>query len=259
MLKVGITGVSGFLGKNLSKAIDLYSDLLERVHFDKSFFYNNELLHQFVLKCDVIVHLASLSRHPKPGFVYDNNIYLAKRLVESMTFQNTKPYLISASSIHDQNDTEYGKCKRDEYKLFSEWSNMYNSKYTCLVLSNIYGPHCKPNYASFIATFCYKLTNNEEPSILTDSVIKLTYVDNLTRFIINKIFDNSFTENVINEYVKIPWDIEVKVSDVLYILKKFKKEYFDRGKIPIFSNDFERNLYITFQNYISLNASIDDI
>jgi UDP-2-acetamido-2,6-beta-L-arabino-hexul-4-ose reductase len=249
MLRIGITGDTGFIGKNLSSVISHYPDTYFHVKFDRSFFKDFKLLCQFVSNCDVIVHLAALSRHPMAGSVIENNISLTKQLIAAMTTENVKPYLIFTSSIHDQYDTEYGQCKREEHRLLSNWANINKTNYSCIVLSNIFGPHCKPNYASFIATFCYKLVRNEAPTIEVDNLISLTFIDNLTSFIIKKISNISSNENIINEYVNVPWDVEVMVSEVLFLLNTIKGKYILEGIPPNFSNEFENNLYTTLKSY----------
>ena len=50
------------------------------------------------------------------------------------------------------------------------------------------------------------------------------------------------------EYIKPK--AEVKVSQVLALLNKFKDDYYDRGMVPEISSDFERDLYNTFITYM---------
>ena len=83
MLRIGITGNAGFIGKNLSIAVESYPELFERIEFNKSYFDDTELLNQFVLQCDVIIHLAALSRHPEVGYVLDNNVRITEQLISA--------------------------------------------------------------------------------------------------------------------------------------------------------------------------------
>jgi len=249
MLKIGITGNAGFIGKNLSIAVESYPELFERIEFNKSYFDDTELLNQFVLQCDVIIHLAALSRHPEVGYVLDNNLRITKQLISAMTAQNVKPYLIFTSSIHDKEDSEYGRSKRLEYELLSNWAHMNNSNFSCFVLSNIYGPFCKPNYASFVATFCYKLSRNESPIIDVDRVMKLTYIGNFVKFILNKIVYVCENDEIINEYSNVDWDVEIKVSEVLQILLDFKENYKNYKINAVFSDVNKENLFKTFSSY----------
>jgi UDP-2-acetamido-2,6-beta-L-arabino-hexul-4-ose reductase len=253
MLKIGITGNTGFLGKNFSKSFKNQPAIFKLIDFHRSYFTDFELLMQFVLECDVIVHLAALSRHPDNGFVYENNVRVTKQLIEAMSLQNVKPYLIFTSSIHDKNQTEYGESKRLEYALLSNWARLNKANFSCLVLTNVFGPMCKPNYASFVATFCFKLVRNDSPQIEIDQLIKLTYVDNLANYVLEKISQVCYDKIIINEYINVAWDIEIKVSEVLDILIDFKHRYKEYKSKEISLDSFKSNLFTTFDSYIEEN------
>lgn len=66
MLKIGITGQSGFLGTHLYNTLGLFPEKYERIYFEDSYFTNEAKLVQFVSNCDVLVHLAALNRHNEP-------------------------------------------------------------------------------------------------------------------------------------------------------------------------------------------------
>jgi UDP-2-acetamido-2,6-beta-L-arabino-hexul-4-ose reductase len=257
MLKIGITGNNGFIGKNLFLEVESQPKIFKYIYFEKTYFNDVVLLREFVLQCDVIVHLAALSRHPCIGFVLENNVRITKKLISAMQDQNVKPYLIFASSIHDNSDSEYARSKRIENELLSNWARKNNSSYSCLVLNNIYGPFCKPNYASFVATFCYALSRNETPQIIVDKIVELTYIYNLTEFILNKIVKVKLNDNIINEYLKVPSDVEVKVSEVLRLLVNFSLNYTEYKNNPCFINAFQKNLFTTFCFYFEENQQLN--
>jgi UDP-2-acetamido-2,6-beta-L-arabino-hexul-4-ose reductase len=249
MLNIGITGNSGFIGKNLSLVIKRYPTSFNLIKFDKSYFKDLELLNQFVTKCDVIVHLAALSRHPNKGCLYNNNVQITKTLIKVMTDQKVKPYVIFTSSIHDKSNSEYGRSKLFEYNILKSWAQKTKSNFSCLVLSNVFGPFCKPNYASFIATFCYKLSNNETPKIEIDKKMNLTYVENLANYMLDKIKLVFKNKNIVNEYLKVKYDEEIKVSEVLDLLVDFKINYQEYKAKEKFKNEFIKNLFSTFNSY----------
>jgi len=84
MKKIGITGQNGFVGRHLYNTLGLFPDEFERVDFDKSFFEDEAQLDQFVSRCDVIVHLAAMNRHESEQFIYETNVALAHKLVDSL-------------------------------------------------------------------------------------------------------------------------------------------------------------------------------
>ena len=70
MKNVGITGVNGFIGSHLKNQLVNCNKGFKVIKFDKSFFENNNKLDDFVEKCDVIVHLAGVNRHPSSEYVF---------------------------------------------------------------------------------------------------------------------------------------------------------------------------------------------
>ena len=187
MIKVGITGQSGFVGRNLYNEFGLLPNQIMRIPFEDSFFESDMKLRLFVKQCDVIVHLAAVNRHLDPSVIYDTNIRLVKQLIAAMEIEQVKPYLLFSSSTQEKCDNEYGKSKRDGRELLKDWAIRNDASFTGLVVPNVYGPFGQPNYNSFIATFCYKLTHGEHPEILQDSDVRLIYIGNLCKYIVNKI------------------------------------------------------------------------
>ena len=181
MIKVGITGQAGFVGTHLYNYLGLQPDVFERVPFEDVFFDQEDLLRAFVKRCDVIVHLAAMNRHPDPAVIYDTNIRLVKRLILAMEHERVTPHVLFSSSTQEERDNEYGKSKRDGRTLLEKWAQKSKASFTGMVVPNVYGPFGRPNHNSFIATFCYKLTHGETPEILQDSNVKLIYSDSYYR------------------------------------------------------------------------------
>lgn len=163
MIKVGITGQSGFVGTHLYNTLGLYPGEFERVPFEDDYFVDVERLKTFVKSCDVIVHLAAVNRHTDAHVLYETNMRLVKQLIEAMETTNSRPYVLFSSSIQEERDNEYGRSKSDGRKLLEEWAVRNGSSFTGMVVPNVFGPFGKPNYNSFIATFGYKLTHGDSP------------------------------------------------------------------------------------------------
>ena len=93
-------------------------------------------------------------------------------------------------------------------------------RFTGLIIPNIFGPFCKPNYNSFVATFCSKIVNHESPEVINDANVPLLYVGNLVDQILEKIKEPK------DSLVEIRPDVEVKVTEVLRLLNSFKVSLF---------------------------------
>ena len=249
MIKVGITGQAGFVGTHLYNYLGLQPDVFERVPFEDVFFDQEDLLRAFVKRCDVIVHLAAMNRHPDPAVIYDTNIRLVKRLILAMEHERVTPHVLFSSSTQEERDNEYGKSKRDGRALLEKWAQKSKASFTGMVVPNVYGPFGRPNYNSFIATFCYKLTHGEIPEVLQDGSVRLIHVGSLCQHILGKM-QTRLPGEIVIERDEVPWDFEKKVSEILALLDNYKRLYFEKGIIPELGNRDEVNLFNTFRCYM---------
>jgi UDP-2-acetamido-2,6-beta-L-arabino-hexul-4-ose reductase len=249
-VKLGITGQSGLLGTNLYNELGLYPERFERIPFNSNYFTNPDLLVSFAEQCDTIIHFAAVMRHSDGNELYKINIELVTKLITALIKKNIRPHIIFSSSIQEKLDNSYGKSKSDGRHLFEKWANEYHASFTNVIIPNVFGPFGRPNYNSFIATFCYKLTHDEKPKIIIDDEINLIYVTSLCKHILADI-ENVYASNfpIIKEK-NIPPDFTQKVSEILAILMAFKEQYFDKGIIPVLHNKNEINLFNTFRSYI---------
>lgn len=245
MLKIGITGQSGFIGTHLYNYLGLKQDKIIRIPFEDSVFADQPALEAFVKQCDVIVHLAALNRHNDPLEIYKTNLRLVKQLIEAFEATDSKPHVLFSSSIQEERDNIFGKSKREGRELLSEWAERNGAVFTGMVIPNVFGPFGNPYYNSVVATFSHQLTHNEEPKIDVDAQLRIIYIADLVKEIC-KCIENK-TDN--KEY-NIAHKDEVKVTEILELLKRFKSDYYEKGIFPDLNNPFERNLFNTFVCYI---------
>lgn len=250
MLRIGITGQAGFVGTHLYNTLGLHPDTIIRVPFEDSYFQDRQLLRSFVRQCDVIVHLAAMNRDPDPQVIYETNIRLVDQLIEAMEAEKVTPHVLFSSSTQEERENEYGKSKREGRRKLEEWAGRNKACFTGMVVPNVYGPFGRPNYNSFIATFCYKLTHGETPEVLQDSNVKLIFVGNLCRHILEKITQATRRQHPAIERDEVPYDFDKKVTDILSLLENFRTLYFEQGIIPELRDRNEINLFNTFCGYI---------
>ena len=112
MLRIGITGQEGFIGTHLFNFLALQEGV-ECIHFEKSFFREQDQLRGFVKDCDVIVHLAAMNRHHDPETLYQTNIHLVQQLIDAMEAEGVAPHIIFSSSTQEERDNVYGRSKRE--------------------------------------------------------------------------------------------------------------------------------------------------
>lgn len=240
MTRIGITGQAGFIGSHLANYFRIQDDV-EPVPFIRDYFENTTALESFAAKCDVIIHLAAMSRHPDGKFLYENNINLDKKLIAALERKNSRTQVIFASTTHETREGAYYASKRDGQKLFKAWSG----KFTAMVMPNAFGPYGKPYFNSVVSTFCYKVARGEQPEIIIDAPVELIYINNLChefhKVIKGEIKQSSYTP---------PSSATKKVSEIMNLLLDFRKLYVEQKTIPKLKNDFELNLFTTFQSYL---------
>jgi len=245
-IKIGITGQSGFIGFHLYNTLGLMPDKYERIDFERSYFNEDIQLDKFIKKCDVIVHLAAMNRHEDQQTIYNNNIELVNKIIDSCERTKSKPHILFSSSSQEEKDNLYGKSKKEGRILFENWAKKNKAFFSGLIIPNVFGAFGRPHYNSVVATFCHQLTNNGTPRIDVDGELKLIYVEELVGDIINQI--NHLKKPV--SCVHIPHRYEIKVSSLLKKIENYKSDYLENGIIPSLNTDFEKNLFITFLTYI---------
>jgi len=245
-IKVGITGNTGFIGTHLINYLRTKKDEIEIIPFFHDFFIDQHQLSAFVSQCDVIVHLAAMTRGDADT-LYNCNISLVNQLINSLNSTIHRPHIIFSSTIHEKKGNPYGRSKAEGRKLFEAWAQQNCARFTCLVIPNVFGPFEKPFCNSVISTWCYQLTHNLQPKIEIDKDLGLIYVISLIEKILEIIMSHRSDTEIL-----IPADKTMKLSEILSKLKEYQKQYFENSIIPKFQDDFEIALFNTFR------SSIDD-
>ena len=242
MIRVGITGQSGFIGTHLAKYVMERDDAV-LVPFEDAFFSEEGMLRGFVKECDVIVHLAAASRMPSEDDLYNLNVGLVQKIIDAMGVEKVVPHVIFSSSTHETRDTAYGRAKLEGRKRFEAWAQKTGAAFTGFIFPNIYGPGARVHYASFIANFAWELQHGEVPKIQVDALMSLKYIGNLCVFIGNHFDDTGISR------LEVPHDLQLKVTDILTLFRLFKTVPNVACEILAMEDNNMRNLYNTFIAY----------
>ena len=240
MIRAGITGQAGFIGSHLANSLRIHEDI-ELVQFSRDYFDDANALERFVDQCDVIIHLAAISRHSDGKLLYRNNINLDKKLISALKQLNSQAHVIYASTTHQMREGDYYASKRDGQKLFNTWGG----KFTAMIMPNTFGPYGKPYFNSVVSTFCYKVAHGEQAEIMIDAPVELIYINDLCHE-----FHKVIKEKTIKSSCTPSATATIKVSEILDLLLGFHKLYIEQSSIPTFKNYFEAALFNTFQSYL---------
>ena len=225
---IGITGGDGFIGYHTYTYLK-YATEHEVIKLDRDFGKDVRLK-----ECDWVIHLAGMNRGDE-NEIYETNIRLTAYLLESIA-EDTK--ILFASSLQAEEDNLYGASKRECEEMLRE----ANPSHRSIRIPNVFGPFCKPNYNSFVATFCHKLCNGEEPEVMVDNNVQLAFVTDVVKMFIEQIETGAINP--------LPHEFK-KVTEVLEMLKGYKTQYGLGGKIPNLDTNFKKHLFNTFRSYMN--------
>jgi len=245
MIKVGITGSNGFIGKHLSK--ELINQGIKFLSFNLP---QNDLLspqgkklEKFVRDSDVIVHTAAVNRGTDLEIV-SGSVVATYNLIAAIKKNKSRTKLIFLSSIQAETETLYGQSKRLTEIMLEDCFNNYKIPVSILRLTNVFGEGCKPFYNSVVATFCYQTANGKELIIDPKSKkrkMNLIYVGDVVDVINREIFTkrkNPFY------FKRVSTKNEITVSNLAKLIIFFKK-----GKSIKLKDSFQEKLYKTYLSY----------
>jgi len=215
-MQVGVTGSSGFLGSHLTNALHQLTDFevttLKR-NSSKRFPEINEL-QSFIKNLDLIYHVGGVNRGTNEE-ILKGNIQATFNLLEAIRkYGKSSPRIIFTSSSQVYKKIKPpGKLVTESYKvepatLFGvskrtaeDLIRLSGFEHVILRIANVYGPGCRPEYNSVIATFCHKSINKEPLRIDGDGHQKrdFIYVEDVVKaMVLAGIKTNNFISGVYN-------------------------------------------------------------
>tara|TARA_B100000963_G_C22598613_1_gene659143 strand:+ start:806 stop:1924 length:1119 start_codon:yes stop_codon:yes gene_type:complete len=243
-MKVLVTGSRGFIGKNLCIFLEEKKHTVLEVHRETS---NNDIL-SHINEADIVFHLAGENRPLESSGFEIGNVELTSFITDSITNSNKNIPIVFSSSTQAEKNNDYGKSKLAAEAIIQSYSAATGADYYIFRLPNVFGKWCKPNYNSFIATFCSNVINDAEILVHDpSSKVRLAYVDDVCDSFI-KILDGKTTSG----FCKVPTEFNTTVGEVADIILSFKS-----SRISLITErvgtDLVRALYSTYLSYIPPN------
>jgi UDP-2-acetamido-2,6-beta-L-arabino-hexul-4-ose reductase len=159
---------------------------------------------------------------------------------------NTCPIMIS-SSIQAELENPYGVSKRAGEDLLFKYSEETNSKVLIYRFPNVFGKWSRPNYNSAIATFCHKISRDEEITVNDPNVImKLVYIDDVVNELCNALLGK---ENAVGSFCEVPMVHTVTLGKIVELLYSYKQSRESR-EVPYLSDVFTKKLYSTYLSFL---------
>ena len=240
IMRVGITGSSGFIGWHLRCLLHERRDI-EVIEANEEEFSSLDKLRGFVRSCDGVFHLAGMNRGPSED-VYKTNVEIAELLVEACKSTDSRPHVVFANSVQMERDNPYGRGKRKAAETLRKFSEETGASLTNVILPNVFGEHGKPFYNSVVATFCHQLAKGEKPEIIEDNQMDLLHVRDAVELMLDSM------ENGVNGDMQ-PGGRAIKVSSLLKVLHNMDTCY-RSGVVPDLSDMFNLQLFNTYRSFL---------
>lgn len=272
-MNILITGAAGFVGKNLTAALECIRDGKDRTHpgltIGELYLYDldspNSLLEEACQKADFVFNLAGVNRPRTQEEFMQGNFGFASTLLNTLKkYGNICPVMLSSSIqatlVGRYANGEYGRSKKAGEDLFFAYGEETGAKVLVYRFPNLFGKWCRPNYNSAVATFCHNYAHDLPITVNDPAVqLELLYIDDLVDEMIAALegrehrcafdgVDTVLTEN--GRFCAAPVTHKVTLGEIVEMLDAFKAQPQTLLMPEIPHNSFAKKLYSTYLSYL---------
>ena len=282
MMNILITGAAGFVGKNLTAALECIRDGKDRTHpglsIGKLYLYDidspADILEEGCREADFVFNLAGVNRPQNQEEFMQGNFGFASKLLDTLKkYQNTCPVMLSSSIqatlVGRYANGEYGKSKKAGETLFFSYAEETGAKVLIYRFPNLFGKWCRPNYNSAVATFCHNYAHDLPITVSDPAVqLELLYIDDLVDEMVAALegkehhcefdgVDTVLTEN--GRYCAAPVTHKVTLGEIVAHLDSFKAQPQTLLMPEIPAGSFAKKLYSTYLSYLPKEKAAFDL
>ena len=182
MMKVVVTGASGFIGRNLVVALRRAGADVAEVDIDSP----RDALPAAVHDARVVFHLAGTNRPDNEAEFITGNVESLEQLLaaldalEAAGQLTVRPSIVLSSSTQASLDNPYGRSKLAAEKALEAYASRTGTPTVIYRLPGVFGKWCRPNYNSVVATFCHNIARGL-PIMISDParVVDVVHVDDV--------------------------------------------------------------------------------
>ena len=286
-MNILITGAGGFVGRNLTAALQCIKDGKDRtrpnLQIGELYLYDIDtpasVLEEACEKADFVIHMAGVNRPQNPEEFMQGNFGFTSTLLDKLkAYGNTAPVVLSSSiqaTCIGRYDSDYGRSKKAGEELLFAYGEETGAKVLVYRFPNLFGKWCRPNYNSAVATFCNNIAN-DLPIQVNDRAIglELLYIDDLVAEMLDALegkehrceFDGVDTVmQADGRYCAAPVTHKVTLGEIVNLLEAFKAQPSTLTMPPIPTGSFAKKLYSTYLSYLPkekvsfpLKMNVDD-
>jgi UDP-2-acetamido-2,6-beta-L-arabino-hexul-4-ose reductase len=256
-VRIVVTGSKGFIGKNLCLRLREKSvfDVLE-INRETS----SQQVSLFLSQADFVFHLGGINRPKGLDSFQNGNVNLTNFIIRTLEKHRRYVPIVFSSSTQIDQDNQYGKSKLAAEKELKDYSKRTGALHYIYRLPNVFGKWCKPNYNSFVATFCYNIMNGIELSIRDPNAeVTLVSIDDVCESFLRLLIDMPPLDRL-----KVTPEYKTTVGEVAKILTSFSTSRDDLMMEHV-GTGLPRLLYSTFISYLptdkfcySISSHVDE-
>ena len=273
MMNILITGAAGFVGKNLTAALQNIRDGKDRTHpaiqIGEIYLYDidspKSVLEEGCRNADFVFNLAGVNRPQNQEEFMQGNFGFASTLLDTLKkYGNTCPVMLSSSIqatlVGRYANGEYGKSKKAGEELFFSYAEETGAKVLVYRFPNLFGKWCRPNYNSAVATFCNNIACDLPITVSDPAVqLELLYIDDLVDEMMAALEGKEHrcefegVETVLTDsgrYCAAPVTHHVTLGQIVQLLEDFKNQPSTLVMPEIPKGSFAKKLYSTYLSYL---------
>ena len=231
-MRVVLTGADGFLGWHTRVLLRALGDH-DVVTVGRADWHR---LGSLLRDADAVIHVAGVNRGPEDE-VERANVALATDVARAVRTSERVGRVVYADSIQAGNGTPYGTGKATGASVLREAATAAGAELVDVLLPNLFGEHGRPDYNSFVATFCAAIVAGHTPQVV-DNVVELLHAQGAARALLDGLTGPGRTTR--------PAGTRTSVRYVLDTLLEFDELYV-AGDLPDLSSSFRLDLFNTLR------------
>ncbi|PSU33170.1 UDP-2-acetamido-2,6-beta-L-arabino-hexul-4-ose reductase [Photobacterium lutimaris] len=240
-MNIVVTGAKGFIGKNLCVMLSEKGyDSVKYIDKDTS---KNEIEHALDT-ADFVYHLAGINRPIDESEFTEGNANFTEFVLNRLKSNDRNTPVMLSSSIQANLDNAYGASKAKAEALVSKYGSETGASTFIYRFPNVFGKWCRPNYNSFVATFCHNIVNDIDINIHDRSApVTLVYIDDVCKVLIG-LLDGGVESGL----KQVPMEYNTTVGQVADLLQAFSDSRVNLVTEHV-GNGLTRALYSTYLSY----------
>jgi len=185
MSRILVTGIEGFIGKNLRMALERDAGT-EIIGVDLG--TAAAVLVRGLDEADAVIHLAGVNRPDTEKEFEDGNVGSLEEILSGLERRGRRPLIVLSSSIQALLDNPYGRSKKRAEDVLLDFSRRTGAAVRIFRLPGVFGKWCRPNYNSVVATFCHNIAR-DLPISISDPAreIDLVHVDDVAAAVLEAV------------------------------------------------------------------------